>query len=695
MKKRRVHELAKELGVSNKDLLDRIHQIGIPAKSHSSSIMDLDVVRVRESFGVSDEQKKPIETPPPAILKMEEKAPSSEIKKVPTAPQSKEPLPVTMPVSPLTPEVSAVKTAIKLTEPQIVVKDLAERLAVKNSDVIKVLMQRGKLITLNQVISAEEAVEVGKVVGIEVIMEEVASKALSLQERLLEEEMKQSPENMRGRPPVVTVMGHVDHGKTKLLDAIRKTNVMGQEAGSITQHIGAYQVEVGGKKITFLDTPGHEAFTTLRARGAQVTDIAILVVAADDGVMPQTIEAIHHAQAAGVPIMVALNKMDKPGINPDRVKQQLSEHQLVPEDWGGKTVVAPISAKQGTGIDQLLEMILLVADMQELRANPDKQAMGVVVESRLDKGRGPVASVLVRSGTLHVGDIVVAGSAYGKIRALLDYHGNRLSSATPSMPAEVLGFSEVPQPGDIFQVESSEKTAKKRVEMSKQKNIEEGVGQTTLEKISQAVREGGEKELRVVLKADVQGSLEAIIQSLQQKQTEKVKLKFLHAAVGAIGQGDILLAEASKAIVTGFGVEMDETVKKLAVQEGVDVRTYDIIYKLIEDIEKAMNGLLEPEKVWVAIGEADVRQIFHYSKVGTIAGCFVSSGKFRRGVLIRISRNGKQVWEGKLESLKRFKEDVREVAQGFECGIAITGMNDFQVGDHIQALEQQEKVDRA
>lgn len=683
MKKIRVHELAKELGVGNKDLLERIHTLGITAKSHSSSITEEESVKVRDSFGVQKESAKVTAAP----KQSDTPVPKKEVAPTPKAP---EPIVQHELIAPVVAS-APTTTLVKLEPTQIVVKELAEKFSVKNSDIIKVLMKRGKLITLNQAVSSEDAVSIGKELGIEVVVEGQKSGEMTLQERFLEEEMKQAPAELKARPPVVTVMGHVDHGKTKLLDAIRKTNVMGQEAGGITQHIGAYQVVVSGKKITFLDTPGHEAFTTLRARGAQVTDIAILVVAADDGVMPQTIEAIHHAQAAGVPIIVALNKIDKPGNNPDRVKQQLSDHGLAPEDWGGKTVVVPISAKQGVGIDHLLEMIILVSDLQELKANPDRPAMGVVVESELDRGRGPVATVLVKSGTLRVGDNVVAGTTAGKIRALLNEHGKRMDDAGPATPAEVLGFSEVPQPGEVFVVLADERAARQRVEEIRREREVSTAQKTTLEKISQEVREGAEKELLIVLKADVQGSLEAIIQSLRQKETEKTKIKILHAAPGTITQSDIMLAEASGAIVVGFGVVMDETAKRVSSQEGVDVRLYDIIYKLIEDIDKALQGLLEPEKIWVEIGRADVRQLFKYSKVGTIAGCFVSEGKMRRGALMRLMRGEEKIYEGKLESLKRFKDDAREVQQGFECGVAVTGVNDYQVGDQIIVLEQQEK----
>jgi translation initiation factor IF-2 len=494
------------------------------------------------------------------------------------------------------------------------------------------------------------------------------------------------------RPPVVTVMGHVDHGKTKLLDAIRKTKVAEKEAGGITQHIGAYQVTVQGRRVTFLDTPGHEAFTALRARGAKVTDIVVLVVAADDGVKPQTVEAINHARAAGVPIIVAINKIDKPEANPDLVKKQLSDLGLMPEEWGGQTVTVPVSATQGTGIEALLEMILLLADVQELKADPEAVPMGVVIESRLDKGRGAVATVLVKNGTLKIGDVFTCGETFGKVRALLKETGARLEKAGPSAPVEILGFYEVPTPGDVFQVVASEKEARALAEQAREGKTKVARGKAvSLEDFSKHVKEGEAKDLNLVVKADVQGSMDAIVKTISDLKVGNIGVHVIHSGVGSINESDVMLAKASDAILIGFNIGIESSAETLSVDEGVEVSKYDIIYKLIDDVKLAMEGLLEPEYEEVITGHAEVRQLYSFSKVGAIAGCFVIDGKLTRGTGMRIFRNKEKIYEGKLESLKRFKEDVKSVEQSYECGVAIPGYTDFQVGDVIENFEVREK----
>lgn len=566
---------------------------------------------------------------------------------------------------------------------EIMVKDLADKLGVRVGEVIKVLMQKGVMATINQRIdlSATKAVASSFDVDIEV-------KGKKEQEEAPKAKTVAEAKNLVTRDPVVTILGHVDHGKTKLLDTIRNTHVMDNEFGGITQHIGAYQVEVKGRKITFLDTPGHEAFTSLRARGAKVTDIAVLVVAADDGVMPQTIEAIDHAKAAGVPIVVALNKIDKPEANLDRVKKQLSELGLTPEDWGGNTVTVAVSAKEAKGIDELLEMIILVADMLELRAQKDGLATGVVVESKLDKTKGPIATVLIKSGTLHIGDPYSIGPIYGKVRAIINDKGVQLKSAGPSMPVEILGAQEVPQPGDFLLVTKTDKEAKLLAEQRAEIQKKVFVGRKlSLEEFSKHVKEGERKDLNLIVKADVQGSLEALVKSLLQIEVAGIHVKVIHGGTGNMTKSDVILAEASQAIIIGFNVDIDAEAKQIAELEGVDVRTYNIIYNMIDDIRTAMEGMLEPEYEEVSLGNAEVRNTFKYSKVGTIAGCFVIVGKLLRGSQMRIMRETKLIYQGKLESLKRFKDDVREVEKGYECGVAIVGYNDFKVGDMIESYE--------
>lgn len=566
----------------------------------------------------------------------------------------------------------------------ITIKDLAEKMKIQSSTIIKKLFLEGKIVTLNQEISYEEAENIA--MEYDILCEKEVK--VDVIEELLKEEEEQEEEKAQ-RPPVICVMGHVDHGKTSLLDAIRKTNVTDKEAGGITQHIGAYTVSANGRKITFLDTPGHEAFTAMRMRGANATDIAILVVAADDGVMPQTVEAINHAKAAGIEIVVAVNKIDKPNANIDRVKQELTEYELIPVDWGGTTEFVPVSAKSGEGIEDLLETILLTADILELKANPNRRARGLVIEAELDKGRGPVATVLVQKGTLHVGDFISAGASHGKVRAMIDDKGRRVKEAGPSTPVEILGLSDVPSAGEVFLAHENDKTAKSFADtylaQNKEKMLEETKSKMSLDDLFSQIQEGNLKELNLIVKADVQGSVEAVKQSLLKLSNEEVVVKCIHGGVGAINESDVMLASASSAIIIGFNVRPDTTAKTIAEREGVDVRLYRVIYQAIEDIEAAMKGMLDPIFEEKVIGHAEVRQIFKASAVGNIAGSYVLDGMFQRNCKVRISREGKQIFEGELASLKRFKDDVKEVKAGFECGLVFEGFDQMQELDIVEA----------
>jgi translation initiation factor IF-2 len=568
------------------------------------------------------------------------------------------------------------------------VGDFAKLLRRESSAVIKKLITLGIMATINQEIDVETMAILAEEFDVTIHVKEEVDES-----NFEEIEETDAPEDLLERPPVVTIMGHVDHGKTTLLDKIRQSKITEEEAGGITQHIGAYQIEANDKKITFLDTPGHAAFTTMRARGAQVTDITILVVAADDGVMPQTVEAINHAKAADVPIIVAVNKMDKPEANPDRVKQQLTEYGLVPEEWGGDTIFVPVSALTGDGIDELLEMILLVAEVQELKANPDKRARGVVIEAELDKGRGAVATVLVQNGTLHVGDPVVAGNYFGKIRAMINDQGRRVKTAPPSTPVEILGLSDVPNAGDAFMVFEDEKKARSIAEkrQTRQKEQERGAhSRVSLDDLFKQIKEGEVKELNVIIKADVHGSAEAMKHSLEKIDVEGARVKIIHAAVGAITESDIILASASNAIVIGFNVRPEPNAREMAKQEKVDIRLHRVIYKAIEEIEAAMKGLLDPEYEEVMAGIAEVRQIFKVSRIGTIAGCYVTEGKVVRDGKARVIRDGVVIHEGEIDTLKRYKDDAKEVAQGYECGITLQNYNDIKEGDQIEVYTIQE-----
>jgi translation initiation factor IF-2 len=537
----------------------------------------------------------------------------------------------------------------------------------------------GVMATVNQEVDFDTAFLVAEEFHAKVEREVV----VTIEERIIDDS-EDTDQDLKPRDPVVVVMGHVDHGKTSILDAVRRTNVTEGEAGGITQHIGAYRVEANGHSITFLDTPGHAAFTSMRARGAQVTDIAILVVAADDGIMPQTIEAINHAKAAGIAIIVAINKMDKPEANPDRIMQQLTEHELVPEEWGGDTICVPVSAHTGMGLDRLLEMVLLVAEMKELRANPDRAAKGTVIEARLDKGRGPIATVLVQNGTLRTGDAIVAGLSVGRVRAMTDENGNKLQEAGPSVPVEIMGLDEVPVSGDIFNAVSDERLARELVEQRKAAAKEEQFRQyqkVTLDNLFDQMQQGEMKELNIIVKADVQGSVEAVSQSLEKLTNNEVRVRVIHGAVGAVSESDVMLADASNAIIVGFNVRPDPLAQTAAEQAHVDIRLYRIIYDCIEEIESAMKGMLAPKTREVMHGRIEVRQVYKISNVGTIAGCYVLDGKVFRGDLIRVVRDGIIIADDKMSSLKRFKDDVKEVAQGYECGIGLERFNDIHEGD--------------
>ncbi|MDK2984950.1 MAG: translation initiation factor [Clostridia bacterium] len=686
MGKKRVYEVAKEYNLSSKEIMRVLNKLGIEVKSHMSTLDDDQIQKLSEHLRKLQQpdtemkaeesekiksNKKAKKDKKTSVNKQQTKKPKRNKSKDKKTDERKE-------EKPNKPESITVP-------PQITVGELAEKMQVNATEVIKKLMALGIMASINQEIDSDTAIIVGEEFGIQVEAEEQGQDDNNLKEDI--EEIEDPPEKLRERAPVVTVMGHVDHGKTSLLDAIRRTNVTEKEAGGITQHIGAYQVDLEGKKITFLDTPGHEAFTSMRARGAQATDIAILVVAADDGVMPQTIEAINHAKSADVPIIVALNKIDKPEANPERVKQQLTEHGLVPEEWGGDTICVPVSAVKKEGIENLLEMVLLVAEMEELKANPDREAEGIVIEAELDKGRGPVATILIKRGTLKVGDSIVAGESYGKVRAMMNDKGKRVKEAGPSMPVEVLGLSDVPDAGEKFIAMQDEKKARSIAEKNQEARKQEELkkqGATKLEDLFKEMDGDVIKELNIVVKADVHGSVEALRQSLERLSTDEVNVKIIHGGVGAITETDVMLASASNAIIVGFNVRPDAKSRKAAERKEVEIRLYRVIYELIDDVKKAMEGLLEPDVKEVVLGSVEVRAIFKVPKVGTIAGCYVTEGKVTNNSKVRVIRDGVVVHEGEIESLKRFKDDVKEVSQGYECGIGIEKFNDIKEGDIIE-----------
>jgi len=573
----------------------------------------------------------------------------------------------------------------EITIPEsITVKDLSAELKKTSSEIIKKLFGFGIMATINNEIDFDTAFLIAEEFGVTAIKKDVVTD-----EDILFDDSEDKEEDLEARPPVIVVMGHVDHGKTSLLDAVRSTNVIEGEAGGITQHIGAYKVKINDREITFLDTPGHEAFTSMRARGAQITDIAILVVAANDGVMPQTVEAINHAKAAGIPIIVAINKIDVEGANIDRVKQELMEYELVPEEWGGDTIFVPISAKKKQNIDTLLEMVILVADMKELKANPKKQAKGVVIEAKLDKSRGAVATMLVQRGTLDVGDTILVGSTIGRIRTMTDEKGKKLKKAGPSTPVEITGFTEVPEAGETFYEVKDEKTAKHLMEKRKRQARDKALNATTrvtLDDLFNQIAKGNLKQLNLIVKADVQGSVEAVKQSLEKLSNDEVKVKVIHSNVGAVTESDVTLAKVSNAIIIAFNVRPEPIAKDIAEKDGVEIKIYSVIYNAIEDVEAAMKGMLDPVFKEVVIGNAEVRQTFKISNVGTIAGCYVTNGKVARNAGVRVLRDNVVIHDGKLISLKRMKDDAKEVAAGYECGIQLENYNDIQEGDIIEAF---------
>jgi translation initiation factor IF-2 len=704
---KRVYEIARELDLESKEVISRLREAGVEVKSHSSSVEEPVYERVFGANGRSEAQEaearearaeaersghgatvaaapaeEPVSAPP---RKKERKrrrvvidasatnrAPRQTV--APAVPKETE----QAPVEEKPPETDGVRV-----EPGATVKDLGDALGVPPTQIIKVLMGLGEMKTLTQTLSTEEIELIAEELEVEVEIGAVEEPAPA------EVAPEDNPEDLVEKPPVVTVMGHVDHGKTSLLDRIRSANVQSGEAGGITQHIGAYQVESGGKRITFIDTPGHEAFTEMRARGAKVTDIVVLVVAADDGVMPQTQEAIEHARAAGVPIVVAINKIDVPNANQDRVMGELAERELTPESWGGETVTVPVSAKTGEGLDELLENILVVAELEDLKANPNAPASGYAIEGERDPGRGPVATLLLNRGTLHKGDVVLAGTAYGRVRAMLDYTGSRVKDAGPGDPAEILGLSGVPEAGTRFEVVDHERIARDRAQQAeaalrRQELAEQGGTRRTLEEL---LGESGTQDLNLVVKADVAGSVEALKEALARLSTDEVRVNIVRSGVGALTDSDVMLASASDGILLGFNVRPTNTAKQVAEREGVEIRTYDVIYKALEEIEAAMRGMLAPETEERETGTAEVRAIFRVPTVGTVAGCYVTSGEISRNNRVRVVRDGIVIYEGNIASLRRFKDDVRSVRQGFECGVSVENFNDVKEGDALEFFE--------
>ncbi len=668
MSKVRVYLLARELGINNADLIKTLNDLGVEVTSHMSSIDKEIAAMVKEMLAPTEADKgkeAPVKKEVAATPAEEEKNIKSERKAPKTAKQETR------------------SASIKVEGP-LTIKNIAAAAGQNPNAIMQKLINDGVMIALTQAIDEKAKGQIESSLGFKI----EAAGGEPLAEKIKHPKVTKASKNLKKRPPVVTIMGHVDHGKTKLLDTIRETNVISTEAGGITQHIGAYQVRVDNSKITFLDTPGHEAFTAMRARGAQVTDLAILVVAADDGVMPQTIEAINHAKDAKIPIIVAVNKIDKPTANAERVKQQLSEHNLVPEEWGGDTVFVEVSALHNQNIDELLEMIILITDMEELVADPTGYAEGIIIESKLDKGRGAVATVLVNSGTLHVGDVIIAGLSCGRVRAMFTDAGKRVTKAGPSTPVEVLGFSAVPTAGDKLRVLKDEKEARALVA---QRQEEKRAGElhvqraVNLEQFYQQIQEGQIKDLKIIIKGDVDGTVGALKDSLMRIESDEVNLEIIHSGVGAITESDVILAAASNAIIIGFNVRPDNNAQRAAEKEKVDIRTYRIIYQIIDDVKKALEGLLEPEIKERVIGQAEVRQTFKVPKIGIVAGLYVNTGRITRNSLVRLIRDGVVIHEGKIDSLRRFQDDVREVEENYECGLGIEGFHDIKEGDTIEA----------
>ncbi|SHE32113.1 translation initiation factor IF-2 [Tissierella praeacuta DSM 18095] len=707
MKKIRIYELARELGISSKDLIEKISELDISVGNHMSTLENEEAEIIKSLLSNNekkDDSNEKIHSKGDNIGTKENeeniKVKTVEGKNNKKHKSKKQSNKSKLKNNNMNKENNIIgkegnEVVIEI-ESNIIVKDLADKIDVSPSQIISKLIGLGVMVNQNQAIDSDIAIIVAEEFGVELKVKEVSEdNNISLEEEF-NLDYEDDPKDLKTRAPIVTVMGHVDHGKTSLLDAIKETSVTKSEAGGITQHIGAYAVNINNKKICFLDTPGHEAFTSMRARGAQVTDIAILVVAADDGVMPQTIEAINHAKAANVPIIVAINKMDKPTANVDRIKQELVENSLVPEDWGGDTITVPVSAKNRVGIEELLEMILLVAEMQELKANPNRNAVGTIVEAQLDKGKGPLATVLVQKGTLQVGDIVVSGSSFGRVRAMLDDKGKRVKKAGPSMPVVILGLSEVPNAGDLLYAVEDEKIGRSLAEKNKEIVRAEQMRsdqKVSLDDLFERIKLGEIKDLNIIIKGDVRGSIEALKQSLEKLDTEEVKTNIIHGGVGGITESDIMLASASNAIVVGFNVRPNLNAIEVAKREKVDVRTYRVIYEAIEDIQAAIKGMHAPKIVEEVIGRAEVRATFRLPNGSTIAGIYVLDGKIARNGKVRLLRNDIVIFEGDVSSLKRFKDDAREVLSGYEAGLGLENYNDIKEGDLLEAyvLKEVEK----
>ncbi|MDO9491349.1 translation initiation factor IF-2 [Acetobacterium sp.] len=735
MSKLRVYDLAKKYNIPSKEFVAILNKYNIPVKNHMSALTDQQIAEFEEKFDKdkyqaeleAEKKKEPVKENVKTGSSPVSPKVSSDTKKPTRPPQKnqqntggnvpkkaddkKRPVSSNQGQQPKVRDHSKKektarsvykrikdekKKSVQLNQtfeiPEILtVGELADVLEISATEVIKSLMLAGTMVSINQEIDFETAAIVAAELGFEV----EAIKIEDVVSKILEEYDEEESENEIPRPPVVTVMGHVDHGKTSLLDRIRKANVIAGEAGGITQHIGAYTVNIKNHAITVIDTPGHEAFTAMRSRGAQITDIAVLVVAADDGVMPQTVEAINHAKAAGVPILVAINKIDKPGADPERVKQELTKYNLVVEEWGGETIAVNVSAKTGEGIESLLEMIIMMSEMEELTADPGREARGSVIESQIKRGKGSVATLLVQQGTLHVGDSIISGTTYGKIRTMIDDKGKRLKKAGPSTPVEISGLSDIPAAGDDFIVLENEKEARSLAE--KRKEMQKGERQRrsniSLDDLFSQIQDGNIQDVNIIIKADVQGSIEAIKQSLEKLDNEAVRINIIHGAVGAINETDVLLASTSNAIVIGFNVRPDKNAIKLAETEEVDIRLYRVIYDAVEDIKKAMEGMLAPEFREKVMGNAEIREVFKIPSIGTIAGCYITDGKINRNDDVRIIRDGIVILEGKIASLRRFKDDVKEVNTGYECGIGIEKYNDLKVGDNIEAFTM-EKIER-
>lgn len=686
----RIYELAKELEVSSKELITVLmDEFGVEAKNHMSVIDEEDADLIKELY--SEQQKEAADKK--EIIEEYESKINEEITKQQSK-NSKRRKSAAVRKAEAEKAEETPDEVIELDE-TIIVKDLADKLKKPVVEVIKGLIFQGVMASVNQEIDFNTAEKLIESYGSFAVLKEsnVGEIAKEQEDEIDDVNEEVSEDTQVKRPPIVTIMGHVDHGKTSLLDAIKESKVTATEAGGITQHIGAYTVDLNGEKITFLDTPGHEAFTAMRARGAQVTDIVILVVAADDGIMPQTVEAINHCKAAEVPMIIAINKMDKESANPDRVKQELTEYGLLAEDWGGDTICVPVSAHTKEGLDTLLEMIVLTAEMQELKADPNRRAKGTVIEAKLDKGRGPVASILVQNGTLKSGDSIIVGTTYGRIRAMIDDKGAKTKAAGPSIPVEILGLSEVPSAGDRFTVVKDEKTARNMADARKEKIRQEHFqtsNRVSMENLYNQIQEGKVKELSVIVKADVQGSVEAVRQSIEKLSAETVKVRVIHGAVGAITETDVSLAYASNAIIIGFNVRPDNNAIAIAERDGVEIKTYRIIYDALDDIKSAMIGMLDPEYKEVVIGRAEARQVYKISSVGTIAGCYILNGKLTRNCKVRVLRDNIVIAESTLASLKRFKDDAKEVAAGFECGLSVEKFNDIKEGDIIEGYIMEE-----